>query len=82
MSNYELDCSTCPFQKEGCNGMTCGPNGPIYPPCSDLDEDETIEEKYESYMVQKAANEEYYRRLQEIEMGKKKNGKSISGSSR
>ena len=74
MSNYEsyeLDCSTCPFQKEGCDGMTYGPNGPIYPPCSDLDENETIEEKYENYMIQKAANEEYYQRLHKIEMEKK-----------
>ena len=70
--NYELDCSTCPFQKEGCDGMTYGPDGPIYPPCSELDENETIEEKYESYMIQKAANEEYYQRLHKIELEKKK----------
>ena len=69
--NYELDCSTCPFQKEGCDGMTCGPNGPIYPPCSDLDENETIEEKYENYMIQKAANEEYYQCLHKMELEKK-----------
>ena len=70
--NYEVDCSTCPFQKEGCDGMTYSPDGPIYPPCSELDENETIEEKYENYMIQKAANEEYYQRLHKIELEKKK----------
>ena len=69
--NYELDCSTCPFQKEGYNGMTYSPDGPIYPPCCELNENETIEEKYENYIIQKAANEEYYQRLHKIELEKK-----------
>lgn len=68
---YEIDCETCPFKKEGCNGITCFGNNPIYPPCSELEEDETIEEKYETYVIQKAAEEEYRKRIYEIEMEKK-----------
>ncbi len=68
----EIDCEVCPFKKEGCNGITCVGNNLIYPPCSELEEDETIEEKYETYVIQKAAEEEYRKRIYEIEMEKKR----------
>lgn len=67
----EINCETCPFNKKYCNGMTYGPNGPIFPPCSEL-EDETIEDKYETFLIQKAAEEEYYKRMHEIETEKKR----------
>lgn len=28
------ECDCCSAAAEGCTGITCGPNGPIYPPCS------------------------------------------------
>lgn len=38
MMDYVLDigreCDCCSAAAEGCTGMTLGPNGPVYPPCS------------------------------------------------
>lgn len=31
------DCSMCPFQAKGCSGLINNGNGPVYPPCSELD---------------------------------------------
>lgn len=38
------DCELCPLHKEGlCNGLVNNGNGPVYPPCSEMDEDTDVE---------------------------------------
>ena len=39
-------CDVCRFQHDGCGGLTLGPNGPIYPPCSDSDPENYVDEDF------------------------------------
>ena len=45
VDDHERRCDACKHQNDGCaGGVTGGPNGPIYPPCSDLGPEEYIDE--------------------------------------
>ena len=51
-------CNACQYQSDGCDGgVHCGPNGPIYPPCTDTD--------YEDFLDQELLTEEYERLMEE-----------------
>lgn len=42
------DCELCPLHKELCNGLQNHGNGPVYPPCSEMDEGTDVEEYLKS----------------------------------
>ena len=52
------DCSLCPIGNKGlCNGLANYGNGPVYPPCSELDDDTDID-AYMKHMVEAAHRRE------------------------
>jgi len=44
--DHERQCDVCKYQHDGCGGLTAGPNGPIYPPCADLEPEHYVDEDY------------------------------------
>lgn len=37
-------CNACPYQVDGCDGGVRGsPNGPIYPPCADIEYEDLLD---------------------------------------
>lgn len=50
MLEYVLDmgkeCECCPMATLGCHGITHGPNGPIFPKCSDMDMKDLLQQDW------------------------------------
>ena len=45
VDNHERRCDVCEYQYNGCRGgVAGGPNGPIYPPCCDLEPQNYVDE--------------------------------------
>lgn len=36
-------CEICSIRIYGCNGLSLGPNGPMYPPCADVNVDHYVD---------------------------------------
>lgn len=68
------DCSLCPFQAKGCSGLVNNGNGPVYPPCSELDPEMDLDVYMEQMEEQKRKNRAFLREqaARKIEEQKKK----------
>lgn len=46
ISDHDMVCEVCIYQGMGCTGgVSGGPNGPIFPPCSDLEPQRYVDEE-------------------------------------
>lgn len=72
------DCSLCPIGKEGlCNGLSNYGDGPVYPPCSEMDEDTDVdaymknrhqqERRHRAYQIQLEKERQAAKRKSEIQ---------------
>lgn len=45
--DHDRLCDACKYQHDGCNGgVSGGPNGPVYPPCADLEPESYVDDDY------------------------------------
>lgn len=67
------DCSICPIGQAGlCHGLVNYGNGPVYPPCSELDENMDVEKYMEDMKAAARMREERRREKQKVDAEKKK----------
>lgn len=67
------DCSLCPLNKAGiCNGLVNYGNGPVYPPCSEMDENMDIEVYLEERKAAERRKQERIREKEKAEAEKKR----------
>lgn len=67
------DCSICPIGKAGlCHGLVNYGNGPVYPPCSELDENTDAEKYIKDREIAARRREEQRKEKQKADAEKKK----------
>lgn len=55
------DCNVCPFRDKGCSGLVNNGNGPVYPPCSELDPEMDLDVYMEQMEERKRKNRAFLR---------------------